>query len=141
MNMQDTLQEIKAFKRHNPNTALIVAALLLSVMLILFGALMQGCEGAQVQVTPVHPSPAPVDGESAPVTPPPAPKQSDIEVVAVEATGKINAKVKVRIFGEVLTLALSGDGAGSLGDGAGCFDVGLQWGIIQINQQFPSKCK
>lgn len=149
--MQHTLQEIKAFKRKSPNATLIVASILLGFILILFGALMQGCEGAQLQISPTHPPVADQDGGNGDkaATPPPATTQrsvhasepSDIEVVSVKAKGDIDIEVILKIFNETLTLTLKGKGQGEDGGASGCFDVSFAWGFAKLTQSYPKGCK
>ncbi len=142
--MQHTLQEIKAFKRHSPNATLIIASVLLGVILILFGALMQGCEGAQLQISPTHPPVADQNGGNGDkaVTPPSTTAQpSDIEIVSVKAKGDIDIEVILKIFNETLTLTLKGKGQGEDGGASGCFDVSFAWGFAKLTQSYPKGCK
>ena len=141
--MQHTLQEIKAFKRKSPNTALIVASILLGLILILFGALMQGCEGAQLQISPTHPPVADQNGGNGDkaATPPATTQPSDIEVVSVKARGDIDIEVILKILNETLTLTLKGKGQGEDGGASGCFDVSFAWGFAKLTQSYPKGCK
>lgn len=145
MDMQHTIEEIKAFKRHSPNATLIIASVLLGVILILFGALVQGCEGAQLQISPMPPTAtvaADQDGvDSAKAAPPPTTQPSDIEVVGVEAKGNVNIKVTLKVFNETLTLTLNGNGQGDNNQKLGCFDVSFAWGFARLTQSYPKGCK
>lgn len=132
----------KRFHDAHPNLVVTMMIVMAVTFLLMFGALMQGCNPNVAITSPVaqaddatNPPTAtpPTDQAHATILPP---AQKDVEVVSVEAKGEVDATVRLRVYGEIITLTLSGSGDA----GAQCFTVRFGWSLIRVDQTFPAGC-
>lgn len=140
----------KRFHDAHPNIVVAMMIVMAVTFLLMFGALMQGCDHPpQITVTG-SPSPTPTaqadDATAPPTAPPPTdqthatilpPAQKNVEVVSVEAKGEVDATVRLRVHSEIITIHLSGNGD----VGSQCFTVRFGWSLIRIDQSYPVGCK
>lgn len=138
----------KRFHDAHPNIVVAMMIVMAVTFLLMFGALMQGCDHPpQITVTG-SPSPTPTaqgDGENTAAPTPTSehqatilpPAQKNVEVVSVEAKGEVDATVRLRVHSEIITIHLSGNGD----VGSQCFTVRFGWSLIRIDQSYPVGCK
>lgn len=135
--------QFKRFHDAHPNLVVAMMIVLAVTFLLMFSALMQGCSPSVAITSPVAQAD---DATTPPTAPPPTdqthatilpPAQKDVEVVSVEAKGEVDATVRLRVYSEIITIHLSGNGD----VGSQCFTVRFGWSLIRIDQSYPVGCK
>lgn len=133
----------KHFHDNHPNVVITIMIVLAVTFLLMFGALMQGCDYPPTVQLTASPAPTPTPDatptptENAPKEVAPAPK--DIRVIDVRARGEVDVQADVLVFNQPLTLSLNGTGQG--GSKAMCLEVTVVFAFVRITQNYPEGCQ